>query len=62
MKTCPCTHKQKRQHFHAKMTSVKLYICVGVQAKDLYIDEAHTALDIFCFAVFLKSFPDTGGD
>ena len=50
---CPCPHKQKRQHFHAKTTSAKLYIYNEVGARDLYIDEAHTALDIFCFAVFL---------
>ena len=42
----------KRQHFHTKTTSAKLYIYNGVAARDLYIDEAHTALDIFRFAVF----------
>ena len=26
----PCTHKQKRLHFHAKTTSAKLYIYIGV--------------------------------
>ena len=51
----PMAHKQKRRRFHAKMTSAKLYIYVEVGAMDLYIDEAHTALDIFGFAVFLKS-------
>ena len=29
-KICPCAHKQKRRHFHAKTTSAKLYIYVGV--------------------------------
>ena len=39
---------------HTKTTSAKLYIYIGVGARDLYIDEAHTALDIlFRFAVFL---------
>ena len=46
-----CAQKQKRQHFYAK-TSAELYIYIGVGARDLYIDEAHTALDIFRFAVF----------
>ena len=40
-------HIQKRQHFHTKTTSAKLYIHIGVEARDLYIDEAHTALNIF---------------
>ena len=35
-----------------KTTSAKLYIFIGVGARDLYIDEAHTALDIFRFAAF----------
>ena len=48
-------HKQKRRHFHAKTTSAKLYIFNGLGARDLYIDEAHTVLDIFLFAVFLRS-------
>ena len=43
---------QKRRHFYAKTTSAKLYIYIGVGARDLYIDEAHTALHIFRFAVF----------
>ena len=47
-------HKQKRRHFHAKTTSAKLYIYNGVGARDLYIDEAHTALDIFRFAAFFN--------
>ena len=47
-------HKQKRRHFHAKTTSAKLYIYNGVGARDLYIGEADTALDIFRFAVFLN--------
>ena len=45
-------HKQKRRHFHAKTGSAKLYIYIGVGSRDLYLDEAHTALDIFRFAVF----------
>ena len=48
-------HKQKRRHFHAKTTSAKLYYCIGVRSRDLYIDEAHTALDIFRFAAFFHS-------
>ena len=47
-----CVHKQKKRHFHAKATSAKLYIYNGVGARDLYIDEAHKALDIFRFAAF----------
>ena len=34
--------------------SAKLYIYIGVWARDLYIDEAHMALDIFCFVVFFS--------
>ena len=30
-------------------------IYIGVAAKDLCIDKARTALDIFCFAVFLQT-------
>ena len=40
-------HKQKRRHFHAKTTSAKLYIYIRVRSRDLFIDEAHTALGIF---------------
>ena len=40
-------HKQKRRHFHAKTTSAKLYYYIGVRSMDLFIDEAHTVLDIF---------------
>ena len=36
-----------------KMTIAKLYIYIGVEAKDLYINEAHTALYKFRFAAFL---------
>ena len=32
----------------------KLYIYIGVEARDLYIDEAHTALEIFRFVVFFS--------
>ena len=52
---CPWAYKQKRRHFHAKTTIAKLYIYVGVEARDLYIDEGHMALDIFRFAAFLKN-------
>ena len=45
---------QKRRHFHAKMTNEKLYIYIGVGVRDLYIDEAHTALYIFRFAAFFN--------
>ena len=37
------------------MTSAKLYIYIGVWARDLYIDEVHMALDIFRFAAFFVS-------
>merc|ERR1719312_206220 len=47
MRHCPCANKQKRGHFHAKTTSAKLYIYIGVGSRDLIIDEAHTALGIF---------------
>ena len=54
---CPCAHKQKGRHFYVKMTSAKLYLYIGVGARDFYIDEAHTALDIFHFAAFfIKKF------
>ena len=33
--------------FSAKTTSAKLYIYIGVESRDLFIDEAHTALGIF---------------
>ena len=57
-------HKQKRRHFHAKTTSAKLYYYIGVSWRDLFIDEAHTMLDIFpacClvrFAAFLRNKKD----
>ena len=35
-----------------KKTGSNLYIYMGVEARDLYIDEAHMALDIFHFVVF----------
>ena len=41
----------ERRHFHAKMTIAKLYIHIGVGARNLYIDEAHTALDILYSAL-----------
>ena len=46
-----CAHTEKTT-FHAKMTTAKLYLYIGLGASDLYIDETHTALDIFRFAVF----------
>ena len=49
-----CTHKE-RQHFHAQTTSLKIYMYMGVEKGDLYIDEAHTAMDIFHFVVFFKA-------
>ena len=55
---CPSMHIQKRQHFYAQTTSAKLYVCIGVEARDLYIDKAHTALDILRFTVFLDTIPD----
>ena len=53
-------HKQKRRHFHAKTTSAKIYIYNGVGARDLYIDKAHTALDIFRFAAFFMKLVGLG--
>ena len=35
------------RHFHAKTTSAKLHIYIGVGSRDLIIDKAHTALGIF---------------
>ena len=49
---CPCAHIQKRRHFHAMTINAKLYIYIGVGARNLYIDDAHTALDILRFAAF----------
>ena len=51
-------HKQKRRHFHAKTTSAKLYYYIGVRSRDLFIDKAHTVLDIFpaCCLVRFASF------
>ena len=66
---CGCVHILKTQHFHAKTTNAKLYIKYGSWGKgpkghsfvqkvqpfiDLYIDEAHMALDIMCLAVFFQ--------
>ena len=42
----------RAQLSHAKMTSAKLYIYIGVGARDMYIDEAHMALDTFSFTEF----------
>ena len=52
MQHFPCAHKLKRRHFHAKTTRAKLYIYDGVGLRDLFIDEAHMALDTFRFVVF----------
>ena len=49
----PMHAKTEKQHFHGKTTSAKLYIYNGVKARDLYNDEAHTALDILRFVAFL---------
>ena len=43
---------QETRHLHTKTTSVKLYINMEMGARDLYIDKAHTALDIFRFTAF----------
>ena len=58
MRHCPCANKQKRRHFHAKTTSAKLYYYIGVRSRDLFIDEAHTVLDIFpaCCLVHFAAF------
>ena len=47
IRRCPCANKQKRQHFHAKTTSAKLYSYIGVGSRDLFSDKAHTALGMF---------------
>ena len=44
---------RKDDIFHSKTTSAKLYIYIAVGARDLYINKAHTALDIFSFVSFL---------
>ena len=31
MRHCPCAHKQKRRHFHAKTTRANLYMYLGVR-------------------------------
>ena len=52
--------KENRRHFHAKTTSAKLNIYIEVGSRDLFIDEAHTALDIFpaCCLIRFAAFPD----
>ena len=39
-------------HIIGMIYVAKLYIYIGVGSRDLFIDKAHTALDIFRFAVF----------
>ena len=56
MRQCPCAHKQKRRHFHAKTARANLYVYIWLGARDLYIDRAHTALDIFRFIFFFLLF------
>ena len=46
-----CAQTEKTT-FSCKDSSAKLYIYIGVGARDLYIDEAHMALDILRFAAF----------
>ena len=41
--------QREKTTFHAKMTSSKLSIYIGVGSRDLFIDEAHVALGIFPF-------------
>ena len=50
----PMHAQTEKTTFSCKETSAKLYICIGVGGRDLYIDEAHTALDIFRFAAFFS--------
>ena len=45
-----------------KTTRAKLYIYIGVEETDLYIDEAHMALDILRFAVFLAVMSSSRSD
>ena len=52
----PMHAQTEKTTFSYKDGNVKLYIYIGVWARDLYIDEAHTALDILRFAVFFNSF------
>ena len=48
----PMCAQTEKTIFSCKDDYAKLNIYMGVGARDLYIDEAHTALDIFRFAVF----------
>ena len=48
----PMREQTEKTTFYAKTTSAKLYIYIGLGARDMFIDEAHMALDIFRFAVF----------
>ena len=48
----PMCAQTEKTMFSCKDDYAKLYIYIGVGARDLYIDEAHTVLDIFHFAVF----------
>ena len=43
-------------HDKYNVSGIELYIYIGVEARDLYINEAHTALDIFRFAAFFYRF------
>ena len=48
--------KQKRRNFYVQTRRAKVYIYIGVGAMNLYVNEAHTALDIiFCFSVFFNT-------
>jgi len=44
----------RKDDIFMQTTNAKLCIYIGVGARDLYIDEAHTALDIFRFAAFFQ--------
>ena len=44
---CACVKKQKKRHIPAKTTSARHYIYSGVGSRDLFMDEANTALGIF---------------
>ena len=51
-KDYPDLKMKKRQQYHAKTISAKCYIYMGVEARELYLDEAHRALDTFQFLYF----------
>ena len=51
----PMCAQTEKTIFSCKDNYAKLYIYMGVGARDLYIDEAYTVLDIFRFAEFFSN-------